>query len=99
MDDSAFDRQVDFGGEIIAFLGDRGFGAVAGHEFRRHGVEDRRRRGDKRGQISRIGRHRGHPALPADRGQGLWQGESARIERLSDDRALHAAVGERRDGA
>ncbi len=51
MNHPAFDRQIDLGREIIALLGDRGLGAVAGNEFRRRRVEDRPRRGDERGQV------------------------------------------------
>ena len=55
LDHLAFDGQVDFGGEVVALLGDRGFGAVAGDERPGRVVEDRGGRGDQRVEIGVVG--------------------------------------------
>src|SRR5690242_14939750 len=39
------------------------------------------------------------PGLPTHRGERLGKGETSGVERLSDERTLHACVGQRGDGA
>ena len=85
-DDLSLDRKVDFGGEVVALLGHRRVGAVAGQERLGRSVEDRRCLGDQCVQI--------HCGLLSHRGQRLRQGESPGVEGLAHDGALDPAVGE-----
>jgi len=63
-DHLAFDGQVDLGGEVVALLLHRGFGAVAFDERPRGGVKDCGCLRDKCVEVGLVQRHRGPTAPP-----------------------------------
>ena len=96
LDHLPLDGQVDLGGEVVALLA-----APPSRRGGRRRTARRRRRGSRRPRRpARRGRSRPAPSTATrHRGQRLRQRESPGVQRLSDDRALDAAVGQGGDGA
>src|SRR5690606_447110 len=91
--DPPFEFEIEIGREVVRSLVDGARRTVPGDEPFRDLVEYTARDGEQPVQVCGVGHRSARDGV-----ERLGQCESARVERLSDDGAFDAFVGERRDG-